>query len=79
MRGIAAGTLLLASLALAVTPRSDAEIEANVELRLEGNAEATCRFLGLNLQQFYRRCARLGLRLRSERKRHGLPETRRRN
>ena len=49
MRGIAAGSLLLASLALAVTPRSDAEIEANVELRLEGNAEIGARSIRVSV------------------------------
>jgi len=45
--------------------------------RLRGDAAALRGFLGLSAAQLYRRCGRLGIRLRRERRRFDLPETRR--
>jgi osmotically-inducible protein OsmY len=56
MRGIAIRSLLVfalfagASHALGVTPRSDAEIRANVELRLQGNAELGARSIRVSVE-----------------------------
>jgi DNA-binding NtrC family response regulator len=45
-------------------------------LRLRGDARALSRFLGVSREQLYRRLSRLGIRLRAERKKRGLPERR---
>ncbi|MBI4603011.1 MAG: sigma 54-interacting transcriptional regulator [Planctomycetes bacterium] len=43
--------------------------------RLEGDTDALCRFLGIRRRQLYRRCERLGIRLRPEaRSRQGPPD-----
>ncbi len=34
--------------------------------RLGGDTRALCRFLGFSRQQLYRRCARLGIKLRGK-------------
>lgn len=36
--------------------------------RLEGSTDALCEFLALSSRQLYRRCVRLGIHLREERK-----------
>jgi DNA-binding NtrC family response regulator len=40
--------------------------------RLKGDTGACCRFLGIKPRQLYRRCERLGIRLREEKRRPGV-------
>ncbi len=71
------GTLLSREPLPALKERLERDYILHHFRRLQGEARALCEFLGLSTAQLYRRCGRLRIRLRGERKRLGFPEARR--